>query len=90
MSYGGWREEKDLAADADTAFEHLLGLMQHIGLEIESADPVLRGVTATKAFIWWWEIMWLGMGTSRIAAAIDPAGPASSRIVIESARPSAP
>ncbi|MEP0321312.1 hypothetical protein [Bauldia litoralis] len=85
MSYGGWREEKDLAADADTAFEHLLGLLQHLGLEIESADPALRGVTAMKPFIWWWEIMWLAIGTSRIAAAIDPAGPTRSRIVIESA-----
>ena len=86
MGYGGWREDRELAARANDAFEHLLVVLQRLGYDIERTESTMRGVTAFRSASGLDILLpWRVNSGGRVAARVDPVDDGRCRITIECA-----
>ncbi|MCP4385268.1 MAG: hypothetical protein GY798_28305 [Hyphomicrobiales bacterium] len=75
MGYGGWRETRHFRPAADAVYEHLLGVLQQVGYEIDTFDSKMRGVVAHMGPKW--SFFGLGLPASRVAASVTANGDAA-------------
>ncbi len=86
MGFGNWIEERRFEFPADEVFETLVAVLVHLGLEIESWDPALRGVVAGGKPTPGHEMVL----RTRVAASVQSAGEHAALVVIESGPAYAP
>jgi hypothetical protein len=82
MGFGNWIEEQRFEFPADEVFETLVAVLVHLGLEIETWDATLRGVTAHgKTSL---DILHTLPQRTRVAASVRPSSERTATVAIES------